>query len=108
MVKIRSFARFLGVLLLIGAVGGVGYEIFMMVNTGLYRVVSLAELWSIAHRPSIDLVRNSLDNRTWNLLLATYFGWPSWAALSLPGVILLILSLGQKDDGTVLRALPGR
>lgn len=108
MVKTRSFARFFGVLLLMGAIGGVGYEIFMMVNTGVYRVVSLAELWTVAHRPSIDLVRNSLDNGTWNLLLATYLGWPNWAALSLPGVILLILGLGQKDDGTVLRVLPGR
>ncbi len=108
MIKLRSFAQFAGVLFLVGAVAGLAYEGYLMVNTGTYRAVSLAELWSVAHRPSIDLLRTGLDNGTWNLLLKTYLGWPNWAGLTLPGAILLILGARNTTSDTVLRKLPTR
>ncbi len=108
MVRLRSFAQFAGVLFLAGAAAGFCYEAYLMIHTGVYRVISLAELWTVAHRPSIDLLRTSLNNGSWNLLLKTYLGWPNWAALSLPGAILLILGVGGSTGNTVLRKLPVR
>ncbi len=105
----RNYIRLLAALFLLWALAAFGYEISLMVKVGGYRVLSLAELWSVVHRPSIDLVRNSLDNGTWNVLLETYLGWPGWAALALPGAIQMILGLGRRlDETVVLRELPGR
>ena len=104
----RTFLRLFGALFFLWALGAFGYEIYLMVQTGAYRMVSLAELWTVAHRPSIDLLRTWLDSGTWNVLLATYFGWPGWAALAVPASVLVILSLGGRRDDTVLRELPGR
>lgn len=104
----RNLLRILGALFFLWALAAFGYELSLMVKLGGYRMVSLAELWAVAHRPSIDLLRNALSSDAWNLLLATYFGWPGWAALALPGAILVILGLGGRRDDRLLRALPGR
>ncbi len=103
-----NFFRLLGAAFILGGVVAFGYEIALMVQLGSYRMMSFGQLWAIAHRPSMDLLRNVLDTGTWNVLLVTYLAWPGWAALAGPGMVLMVLGLRRRRGDTLLQELPGR
>jgi hypothetical protein len=87
----RGFGRGLGYLLLVLAITVAAWDGVEALRTrGNYRAESLGEIWTALHRPSLNAaaaVSPWLNER----VIAPVLTWPAWAALAVPGVVLVLV-----------------
>jgi hypothetical protein len=87
--------RWLGWLLLFGALIAVVIELFKFVTSGTYAVVALGEIWYNIHANSeVGLqafVEKSISPALWTNVIVPLLSLPAWLVLGLPGGILLLL-----------------
>jgi hypothetical protein len=84
--------RYLGWALLAIAAAFLGHDLVLLLKNGRWDAVSLAELWSWIHEPSLDALRPQLE-ALWSplwLWMAEILTWPVWAVFGAPGLLLTV------------------
>ena len=91
----RRMLFWLGLLLLAMGLVAFGYEVFVAINSGSYRMIAAGELWFRLHAYSLNLsqavIQRYLHPSLWDPLLISALQWPTWALLGIPGVLLAVL-----------------
>lgn len=91
-----SFAlRFIGVLFVILAAIAMAWELYILVETGHFKLSSWGELWFRLHAPSLNLYQAGVERHVsaalWDKVLAPLLLWPATLVLLIPGVLLVWL-----------------
>jgi len=91
-----SFAlRFIGVLFVILAAIAMAWELYVLVETGQFKLSSWGELWFRLHAPSLNLYQAGVERHVsaalWDKVLAPLLLWPATLVLLIPGVLLVWL-----------------
>lgn len=91
-----SFAlRFIGVLFVILAAIAMAWELYILVETGQFKLSSWGELWFRLHAPSLNLYQAGVERHVsaalWDKVLAPLLLWPATLVLLIPGVLLVWL-----------------
>lgn len=91
-----SFAlRFTGVLFVILAAAVMAWEVYVLADTGHFKLSSWGELWFRLHAPSLNLyqagVERYVSTALWDKVLAPLLLWPATLVLLIPGVLLVWL-----------------
>jgi hypothetical protein len=85
--------RFFGWLLIVLALGALGWEAFVAWQTGGWRMVPLGELWFKLHSNSLNASQAGIQRYVapwlWEPVITTILLWPGWAVFGVPGVLLL-------------------
>jgi len=88
----RKSLRYLGWALLAIAAAFLGHDLVLLLKNSRWDAVSLAELWSWIHEPSLDALRPQLE-ALWSPLwrwMAEILTWPVWAVFGAPGLLLTL------------------
>ncbi len=92
--------RTLGWLLLFGALVAVVIEMFKFVESGVYAVAALGEIWSNIHTNSLvgfgAFVEKSISPSLWINVIVPLLSLPAWLVLGLPGAVLLLIFRRRK------------
>ena len=71
-----------------------GYEIWLSVQAGAYRMVAAGELWYRLDPGSLNLsqavIQRYVHPSVWEPGIVTLLRWPAWALLGAPGVVLVL------------------
>lgn len=93
----KRVLRWLGAGLLVLALAAFGYELWLALQTGSYRMLAAGELWYALDRGSLNLtqavVQRYLLPALWDPVIVTVLLWPAWALLGAPGAALLVASV---------------
>ena len=85
--------RILGWLLIVLALGALGWEAFAAWQTGGWRMIPLGELWFKLHSNSLNASQAGIQRYVapwlWEPVITTILLWPGWAVFGVPGVLLL-------------------
>jgi hypothetical protein len=90
-----AFGRFLGWLLILGALLVVGHEVYAWLDQGHYKITAAGQLWYDLSPGSINLVQAVIQRyllpSLWDHVLLPVLLVPAWLVLGLPGILLVIL-----------------
>ncbi len=91
-----SFAlRIIGVLFVIMAAAALAWELYILVDTGHFKLSSWGELWFRLHAPSLNLyqavVERYVSTSLWDMVLAPLLLLPAVLVFLIPGVLLIWL-----------------
>lgn len=64
-------------------------------------ITSLGDAWAMVHASSLlqfeTMISTSPVNFAWGSLIEPVLGWPGWAVLGVPGIILAFLGRSRKN-----------
>lgn len=87
--------RLIGVLFVILAAIALAWEIYVLADTGNFKLSSWGELWFRLHAPSLNLYQAGVERHVsaalWDKVLAPLLLWPAALVLLVPGVLLVWL-----------------
>ena len=91
-----SFAlRALGVVFVVLAAAALCWELYILADTGNFRLTSWGELWFRLHAPSLNLyqagVERHISPTLWDQVLAPLLLLPAILVFLIPGVLLIWL-----------------
>ncbi len=96
-----SLAAALGWLLVALALLDFGYELWLAVQSGAYRLIPAGELWYRLDAGSLNLVQavvqRHLHPLLWQPVLTSLLQWPAWSLLGGPGVALVLAFSGRRE-----------
>lgn len=84
----------LGWILIALALAALGYEAWLALQTGAYRMVAAGELWFRLDVGSLNLsqaiVQRYVHPALWEPGIVTLLRWPAWSLLGAAGVVLVL------------------
>ncbi len=87
--------RWVGWILLLGAVASLASDAIASINAGTVRLRPMRVLWSDVSPSTLDALQGAVQSLLgpsfWNGVVAPVLGWPTPIVLGLPGILLLIL-----------------
>lgn len=87
--------RVLGWILVLAALGAIGYEVFMAVDTGSYRMIALGQIWYEHHPHSLNTAQAGIQRYVapwlWEPGIVTILRWPGWLVFGVPGILAAAL-----------------
>ena len=90
----RRLGLTIGWLLIALAVAALGYEIWLPVQAGAYRMIAAGELWYRLHPGSLNLsqavIQRYVHPSVWEPGIVTLLRWPAWSLLGAPGLVLVL------------------
>lgn len=77
------------------ALATLGYEAFLAIDTGTWRLVALGEIWFKLDSQSLNGAQAGIQRYVspylWEPVITTVLLWPAWAVFGAPAVILIQL-----------------
>ena len=91
----KLVGRILGWLLLLAAVGTLGYDLSRTMEGQGFQFSPLGQIWFDLHVPSLNLVQAVIERYIWAPLwdpvIAGLLQWPALPVFLIPGLILVLL-----------------
>jgi hypothetical protein len=87
--------RIIGWILMAAALAALGYEAFVAIDTGAWRVLALGEIWFKVDSQSLNAAQAGIQRHVspylWEPVITTVLLWPGWAVFGVPAVLLMLL-----------------
>ncbi|MGI9433288.1 MAG: hypothetical protein ACR2Q4_00390 [Geminicoccaceae bacterium] len=86
---------YLGLVLLLLALGALIYEFVVGLQFGSYRPIAAGELWFKLHAGSLNVsqavIQRYVHPMVWDPAIITLLQWPAWSIFGAPGAVLIVL-----------------
>ena len=94
-VRVKLVGRILGWLLLLAALGALGYDLAQLYHGAGFGLSPLGQIWFDIDAPSLNLVQAVVERYIWPPLwdpgITTLLLWPGVLVFLVPGLLLVVL-----------------